>query len=434
MAAATLGLVTGKRGRFITIEGPDGSGKTTQVDRLAERLRAAGRPVVVTREPGGTRLGEQLREILLARHGGVEPTDALTDAFLFEAARRHLVRQVIRPALEDEAIVVCGRYSDSTFAYQGFGAGVPLETLRALDEAATEGLRPDLTILLDLPAEAGLARVTPDDVTRFEAEHDLAFHRRVRDGFLRLAAEAPERFVIVDATRSADEVATEVWRAVEARLGAPASEPNAPVRAHEPVSADDAVAPGRPVSTVEDDDRQVLARVANGELNALEALYDRYRAMAYSIALRVTGDASLAEDVLQDAFLGAWRHAGRYAEGRGSVKTWLLAIVHHRAVDAVRRRRPTNALPETEDVTPAALTAPDLWGEVAADLDADTVRAALDVLPEVQREAIELAYFGGLTQQEIATRTGAPLGTVKGRMRLALLAMRRHLLEQGAGP
>jgi len=200
------------------------------------------------------------------------------------------------------------------------------------------------------------------------------------------------------------------------------------------VSADDAVAPGRPVSTVEDDDRQVLARIANGELNALEALYDRYRAMAYSIALRVTGDASLAEDVLQEAFLGAWRHAGRYAEGRGSVKTWLLAIVHHRAIDAVRRRRPTNALPETEDVTPAPLTVPDLWGDVSADLDADTVRGALDVLPEAQREAIELAYFGGLTQQEIAVRTGAPLGTVKGRMRLALLAMRRHLLEQGAGP
>ena len=200
------------------------------------------------------------------------------------------------------------------------------------------------------------------------------------------------------------------------------------------MSADDTVAPGRPVSTVEDDDRQVLARIANGELNALEALYDRYRTMAYSIALRVTGDASLAEDVLQEAFLGAWRHAGRYAEGRGSVKTWLLAIVHHRAVDAVRRRRPTNALPEIEDVTPAALTVPDLWGEVSAGLDAGPVRAALDVLPEAQREAIELAYFGGLTQQEIATRTGAPLGTVKGRMRLALLAMRRHLLEQGAGP
>jgi len=100
--------------------------------------------------------------------------------------------------------------------------------LQALDEAATEGLRPDLTLLLDLPAEAGLARVTPDDVTRFEADHDIAFHRRVRDGFLRLAAEAPERFVIVDATRSADDVATEIWRAVGGQLGGPVNEPNAP--------------------------------------------------------------------------------------------------------------------------------------------------------------------------------------------------------------
>jgi RNA polymerase sigma-70 factor (ECF subfamily) len=197
------------------------------------------------------------------------------------------------------------------------------------------------------------------------------------------------------------------------------------------VSADNPTAPRGPALVVEDDDRRILARIADGELNALEALYDRYRTVAYSIALRVTGDATLAEDVLQEAFLGAWRHAGRYAEVRGSVKTWLLAIVHHRAVDAVRRRRPTTALPETEDVAPPALTLPDVWGEVSADLDADTVRGALAILPEAQREAIELAYFGGLTQQEIAERTGAPLGTVKGRMRLGLLAMRRYLLEQG---
>jgi RNA polymerase sigma-70 factor, ECF subfamily len=200
------------------------------------------------------------------------------------------------------------------------------------------------------------------------------------------------------------------------------------------VSADGPAAPRSPALVVEDDDRRIVARIADGELNALEALYDRYRTVAYSIALRVTGDASLAEDVLQEAFLGAWRHAGRYAEGRGTVKTWLLAIVHHRAVDAVRRRRPTTALPETADVAPPALTLPDVWGEVSADLDADTVRGALDVLPEVQREAIELAYFGGLTQQEIASRTGAPLGTVKGRMRLGLLAMRRHLVERGVSP
>ena len=120
--------------------------------------------------------------------------------------------------------------------------------------------------------------------------------------------------------------------------------------------------------------------------------------------------------------------------GRGSVKTWLLAIVHHRAVDAVRRRRPTNALPESEDVTPAALTTPDVWGEVSADLDATTVRAALDVLPDVQREVIELAYFGGLTQQEIAARTGAPLGTVKGRCALRCSRCDAISSEQGAEP
>ncbi len=199
------------------------------------------------------------------------------------------------------------------------------------------------------------------------------------------------------------------------------------------MSAGETSAPAGPASVVDDVDRGVLARVANGELDALELLYDRYRTMAYSIAFRVTGDATLAEDVLQDAFLGAWRHAGRYVEGRGSVKTWLLAIVHHRAIDAVRRRRPTTTLPEREDVPPSALTVPDLWGEVAAGLDAETVRGALAALPEAQREAIELAYFGGLTQQEIAARTGAPLGTVKGRMRLGLLAMRRVLVEQGSG-
>ena len=220
--------MTGGNGRFITIEGPDGSGKTTQVEALAQRLRAAGIGVIVTREPGGTRLGEQLREILLARHGGVEPTDALTDALLFEAARRQLVRHVIRPALADGTTVVCGRYSDSTLAYQGFGAGVPLDTLRELDEAATDGLAPDLTILLDLPVELGLQRKGPDDTTRFEAEHDVDFHRRVRAGFLTLAGEEPHRFRIVDATRSVDEVAAEIWALVESVLAGTASEPEAP--------------------------------------------------------------------------------------------------------------------------------------------------------------------------------------------------------------
>jgi RNA polymerase sigma-70 factor (ECF subfamily) len=187
----------------------------------------------------------------------------------------------------------------------------------------------------------------------------------------------------------------------------------------------------RAASATDDADRVVLVRLADGELDALDELYDRYKTMAYSIAYRITNDATLAEDVVQDAFLGAWRNAARYVEGRGSVKTWLLSIVHHRAIDAIRRRRPTTELPEADLPPPAALTMPDVWAEVAAGLDADTVRGALATLSDVQREAIELAYFGGLTQQEIAERTDTPLGTVKSRMRLGLLAMRRHL-ESGS--
>jgi dTMP kinase len=215
------------RGRFITIEGPEGSGKTTQAERLAGRLRDGGRRVLLTREPGGTRLGEQLRAILLARTGDAEPTDPLTDALLFEAARRQLVRHVVRPALEDGVIVVCARYADSTLAYQGYGAGVPLETLRSIDAAATDRLAPDRTILLDLPAEEGLARKAPDDVTRFEADHDLAFHRRVRDGFLTLAAESPDRFAVLDARLPVDEVTEAIARAVDPLLDAVRSEPPA---------------------------------------------------------------------------------------------------------------------------------------------------------------------------------------------------------------
>ena len=187
--------------------------------------------------------------------------------------------------------------------------------------------------------------------------------------------------------------------------------------------------PLRVTTAADDADRAVLAGIAAGELHALDALYERYKTMAYSIAYRITNDATLAEDVVQDAFLGAWRNASRYVAGRGSVKTWLLSIVHHRAIDAIRRRRPTTELPEREDVPPAQLQLPDVWAEVSATLDADTVRGALATLSDVQREAIELAYFGGLTQQEIAERTATPLGTVKSRMRLGLLAMRRFLEE-----
>ena len=185
--------------------------------------------------------------------------------------------------------------------------------------------------------------------------------------------------------------------------------------------------PGRLATAADDADRATLERIAGGDHGAIEILYERYKSMAYALALRITGDPAAAEDVVQDAFIGAWRNAARYEAGRGSVKTWLLSIVHHRAIDATRRRRPTIELPDGDLRTPAPLTLPDVWAEVAGRLDREAVVAALGTLSDVQREALELGYFGGLTQQEIATRTGTPLGTVKSRMRLGLLALRRAL-------
>jgi RNA polymerase sigma-70 factor (ECF subfamily) len=157
--------------------------------------------------------------------------------------------------------------------------------------------------------------------------------------------------------------------------------------------------------------------------------------MAYALALRITTETGLAEDVVQDSFLGVWRNAARYAEAKGSVRGWLLAIVRHRAIDAMRRQRTGVALgDDVDDAMPAALTLPDIWPEVAGRLDAEQVRRALTSLPPAQREVIEMAYFDGLTQREIADRTRAPLGTVKSRMRLGLVSMRQHLVGEDEGP
>ena len=215
------------RGWFITIEGPEGAGKTTQADALASHLVEAGLDVHVTREPGGTWLGERLREVLLARTDSAAPTDPLTDALLFNAARRQLVTEVIRPALDEGRTILCARFADSTLAYQGFGAGVPLERLLLLEGTATDGLRPDLTILLDVPVEAGLARKAPDDLTRFEAEFDLEFHRRVRAGFLALAAAEPDRFAVIDASQPAADVVAAVATVADALLAT--GEPKLPL-------------------------------------------------------------------------------------------------------------------------------------------------------------------------------------------------------------
>lgn len=167
--------------------------------------------------------------------------------------------------------------------------------------------------------------------------------------------------------------------------------------------------------------------MAAGRLDALAGIFARHGRLAYSIALRITRDLTAAADAVQEAFLGIWRNAGRYTQQRGSVKTWLVAIVHHRAVDTVRRqrRRPTSEWPEAEFFHPPPLIAPDPWQEVSAQLDVGGVRTALAMLPPAQRQALELAYFEGLTQTEVAARTNAPLGTVKSRMRLGLRAMRR---------
>lgn len=180
-------------------------------------------------------------------------------------------------------------------------------------------------------------------------------------------------------------------------------------------------------------DRETMDRLANGDLGALDGLYEHYGAMAFSIAYRITGDRTAAEDVVQEAFLGAWRNAARYLDARGTVRTWLLSIVHHRAIDAVRRRRPTIELPETDAPLPDVLTLPDTWDEVAQRIDRETVLEALDAISAVQREAIELAYFSGLTQTEIAERTGVPLGTVKGRLRLGLAGLRAAMLATSNG-
>lgn len=210
---------------FITFEGPDGSGKTSQAARLAAALEGEGLEVVLVREPGGTELGEGLREILL--HRDDLRIDPLVDALLFNAARAQLVAEVIRPALEAGRTVICARFADSTLAYQGYGAGLDLDLLSRLGAIATGGLRPDLTILLDLPAEAGLARKRRGRgaLTRFESRADVAFHRRVRDGFLGLARGEPARWRVIDSNRPRSAVAREVTAAVRALLqsGGPGS-------------------------------------------------------------------------------------------------------------------------------------------------------------------------------------------------------------------
>jgi dTMP kinase len=190
------------RGRFITFEGPEGGGKTVLARRLADELRSRGHVVRTLREPGGTRVGERLRAILLEKAGpDALVIDARADALLFSAGRAQLVAEVIVPALEVGEIVIDARHADSTLAYQGYGMGLPLDELRSIQAFATGGLVPDLTILLDVPPAVGIGRKTDDGRNRFESSFDLAFHERVRAGYLAMAAAEPGRFRVIDSSR-----------------------------------------------------------------------------------------------------------------------------------------------------------------------------------------------------------------------------------------
>ena len=200
----SLTTSAGARGPFITLEGPDGSGKSSLLPRLASVLRARGLDVVTTREPGSTPLGERIRALLLDTEPKIDHSGE-ADALLFAAARAQHVAEVIRPALARGAVVLCDRYADSSLAYQGGGSGVPMDELRAVQHFATGGLQPDLTILLDLPVEVGLSRKS-DEVTRFEAYQDVAYHERVRATFLGFAAAEPGRYVVVDAAGAPEAV------------------------------------------------------------------------------------------------------------------------------------------------------------------------------------------------------------------------------------
>jgi dTMP kinase len=202
---------------FITLEGPDGGGKSTQAALLVDFLRLRGCDVLATREPGGTAIGDQIRLVLSnLENTAMHPR---TEILLFQASRAQHVEQVIRPHLMKGGVVVCDRYADSTLAYQGYGHQVDLTRLRTIVEFATGGLKPDLTLLLDIDAEEGLRRRTKSgEWNRLDA-YDLAFHQRVRQGYFELVAQEPERWVKIDASRSTQAVQADIQAVVTDRLG-----------------------------------------------------------------------------------------------------------------------------------------------------------------------------------------------------------------------
>lgn len=204
---------------FITLEGPEGSGKTSQLPQLAEYLRRLGMDVLTTREPGGTSISEQIRTILHNLEN--KEMDPRTEILLFQASRAQLVEQVIRPHLDRGGVVLSDRYADSTLAYQGYGHRLDIEPLKVLVTFATGGLKPDLTILLDVDVEIGLRRKElKGEWNRLDA-YDLDFHQRVRKGYFKLVKSEPDRWKVIDASRSPAEVQDDMRRVVTKRLNLP---------------------------------------------------------------------------------------------------------------------------------------------------------------------------------------------------------------------
>jgi len=206
-------------GKFITLEGPEGSGKSTQAKMMIRRLAEVGIEAMYTREPGGTALGEEIRNVLQHNQAGESPCER-AELLLFEASRNQLVEKVIRPALAEGTWVICDRFIDSTTAYQGYGRGLPVDEVKAIHHFTVNDVTPDLTLLLDLEVETGFERIAQrflelgESADRFEQE-ERSFHERVRQGYLKLAEEEPARFRIVNAAQEPENVSRDVWDVIK---------------------------------------------------------------------------------------------------------------------------------------------------------------------------------------------------------------------------
>ncbi|MFC2069939.1 dTMP kinase [Chloroflexota bacterium] len=202
-------------GLFISFEGGEGSGKTFQAKALYRKLVQSGTPALLTHEPGGTKAGEKIAH-LLKRLKEIDMTP-LTELLLFNASRAQLMKEVIQPNLKTGKVVICDRYTDSTISYQSYGRGLDPELVRTINNTATQGIKPDLTILMDIPPEEGFIRIRGREKDRFERE-DIAFHKRIREGYLSLAADEPERWLVVDATWSKERIKKLIWKRVSTLL------------------------------------------------------------------------------------------------------------------------------------------------------------------------------------------------------------------------